>query len=224
MTNETWRGHTCIYGTTGYGKSTLADYLVKGRAKIIRLDPQAKPGTAIPTTPEGINKARDIALAKFNTGFDILLTPAGDGGVVGLNRLVPLLQRIQAGYLHERDPRPLVLLLDEASKIIPSERQKTDLRGAQEVHERGRHWGIELIAVTQRPARLDADIKANMEAVYTFRMGVDDDRAVVTKLIGRQHASLLANLPKFNFIKWTVDGVMRGSTTARGGITKLTPL
>ncbi len=72
-------------------------------------------------------------------------------------------------YIHSGRLRPCKLFIDEASAIFSHE-QKHNFWLA----ERGRHYGIQLFTITQRPMRIHPTVRDQHNEVYMFRLKSSD--------------------------------------------------
>jgi len=102
----------------------------------------------------------------------------------------------QAGFMRGRHQSRLLLVLDEASGAMPS-------RGALDpttkaLIERGRHYGIDVVAITQRPSQVHADMRSNSALRIYYPVGDAIDWKPVQDHIGSEGVAAVKRLPKFS--------------------------
>ena len=75
----------------------------------------------------------------------------------------------------------------------------------QNLANMGRHYGINLIGIAQRPANVNATFRGSLTEQYFFSMveplGIDE----VGKKIGRENAEMLRKLPNHQAFRYS-DG------------------
>lgn len=91
----------------------------------------------------------------------------------------------------------LTLIVDEL-KFVTSPQYAPERWSAATM--KGRHAGLTIIGISQRPAGIDKDFLANCTQIRAFRLGYDDDRAAVARAMNEPVTRLL-NLPEFGYIQ-----------------------
>lgn len=141
---------------------------------------------------------------QWSRGFHIAYVPRSD--YVGeLHRLSVFLFAAMKGY-GPSAPRKLTLMVEEANLSIPVTKLPADRQGIMSLTLQGRHRGIELIAVTQRPALVSKDFRGMCAETYVFPLGNEDDR----RAFGRQYAGAIAKLTDHHYLHITDSGAARG--------------
>lgn len=119
------------------------------------------------------------------------------------------------------DGGPLWLVLEEASRLPPPR--------ACEEYERlliqGRHFGINLLALSTRPAHLPPDYRSQATRVIAFRQHEERDVDYLAGIVGREAAEALPNLKIFpegysDHIEWTDKGGLVYEGSSSEGIDK----
>ncbi len=83
----------------------------------------------------------------------------------------------------------------------------------------GRHAGVEIIGVTQRPALVSADFRGNVIETYCFALAFDEDQRVM----GRRYAPSIAALAGHKYLHFRDGAMIEGRAgdegrAAQGGI------
>ncbi|MGH2537341.1 MAG: ATP-binding protein [Candidatus Promineifilaceae bacterium] len=114
-----------------------------------------------------------------------------------------LTRRIREHWVHrseafrsreEAPPRPLVIAVEEAHKLLGPEVSAQTSFGA--IARELRKYGVTLLVVDQRPSGIDDEVMSQLGTRITGWLGDDDDiRAVLSGLSGREHLrGMLARL------------------------------
>lgn len=200
---------TLIYGRRGSGKSTYAKENFTQR--VIAFDPQGEyPGAVVMAgddiTPLAKAAARDWA--SFRLAWRMGLSDDladGKDYPEELHRLAKQVWRLQAGFGRDHNDQ-VTLLIDEANLSVPVERMVKGSRAIMELALQGRHRGINLVAVTQRPALISADLRGQASEVITFALAQPDDMAIMRKIMQSADVDRLASMPDHHYLRWTSKG------------------
>lgn len=92
----------------------------------------------------------------------------------------------------------VTLLIDEAHEVFPENFSPKSEAAA--LFHRGRHLGINLIVVSQWPAKLSKTVLRASESVYWFRLHAYEDLKWIAKRYGEQAATEVANLEQYHHI------------------------
>ncbi len=106
----------------------------------------------------------------------IVFDPVGTvtkGGDWGENALIYSDVNKFEEYIHSGKLRPCKLFIDEASSIFGHD-QKHNFWLA----ERGRHYGIQLFMITQRPMRVHPSVRTQFGEAFIFRLTDSDLRNI----------------------------------------------
>jgi DNA helicase HerA-like ATPase len=68
------------------------------------------------------------------------------------------------------------------------------------VINQGRHFGIEVIGVTQFPAQISTTFRANTAQLFIFALGSEEHQKAMLRLIGRDWKETLRALPNHSCI------------------------
>lgn len=206
-----------VFGLRGSGKTTITKSLIKsGRDKIVAFDPIREYGG------RGwfqCHTVKDVFLAmkkRWKSGFKISFVPGEGAHIEDLHKLAQLCFRMQQPYFDGRDYRKLTMVVEEANLSMPNQAFSRKFAAMQKVILQGRHWGIEAIAVSQRPALVSSDFRANTSTSYVFSLANQNDRDEIAKVIGRVHMGMLTSMQKFEFLE-IENGKFRRGKTAKNG-------
>ncbi|MFN4231360.1 helicase HerA domain-containing protein [Parvibaculum sp.] len=187
-----------IYGRRGSGKSTLAKGMIAKREKVVIFDPRAEYGARGRPAFDRLADVGKHISKNFRRGFQCAYVPPAGQEPEALHELVSRLWLTQWPYDCGEDTRKLTLLIEEMDLSYPVRALPSHLNGMARAVNQGRHVGLELIGVTQRPAQISATFRANCAATIIFPLAADNDRQEVLRLIGRGHADALRSLEKFH--------------------------
>jgi hypothetical protein len=189
-----------VYGRRGSGKTTLVQRLLVGCDRVVVFDPLGQYAREFRWSGAVSLGALHLQVrAGWERGFRIALTPSGDFAAE-LHRLSVYLWAVQEPYDLGRDHRKLTLVVEEANLSMPVARLPGDMQGFLRLVLQGRHRGIEIIGVTQRPALVSADFRGNVAETCVFGLGFEDDCRLF-----RRHAEAVAALPAHSYLRF-VDG------------------
>lgn len=209
---------TLIVGKRGSGKSTITKGLIKGREKVVVFDPRAE--YARGSTCRTLDQVRQVMRAGWARGFELSYIPPAGNEPAALHALVRFLWAAQAPYERGLDPRKLTLVIEEMNLGYPVHALPADLRGMDKAVNQGRHVGLELVGVTQRPALVSMNFRSQVSSTYLFALEEEDDVKLMARKFGRGLEDRIRNLPKYHCLM-RHDGKVTGFKTTRNG--KLSP-
>lgn len=171
---------TAIYAGRGGGKSTLSRKLVsRGRtAQVIYIDPVAR---------DGLASARDV-LAAIDAGDRTAVLRSADSA--------ECLRTIYAVALASTRARPLYLVCDEAPLYL-----NRSTPALEKLTYQGRHRGLGMLILSQRPTAVAAAIRSQAVATYWGRMTDHNDLALAAQSIGPTRARGLSTARPGQFIR-----------------------
>lgn len=206
-----------VVGRRGSGKSTLTKGLLKGRPKVVVFDPRNEYGAAsgwtVAYTRTEVLKAMKRNWAR---GFHIAYVPEAGNEIEALHKLTLICWAAQSPYEDGRDTRKLTLVIEEADLSYPATALPRDLSGMQRVVNQGRHVGIEVIAVTQRPALISRNFRGNVATSYVFPLADEDDQIAVLKKLGSAWKERLRTLANHHCLMCR-DGQVTPMAASRDG-------
>ena len=185
-----------ILGKTGSGKTTLARSLVKPLTRTLILD-------------AGFEELGGLTFYTLDELGAYLDKSAGKGGAfrasyTPLNTEWALMLEI-ARRLGEIEP--ITLVLEEADRLpLPKELAEYD-----ELISRGRHYGVNMIAISLYPYKIPAELRRQATAIYSFYQHEPRDLAYLEDVYGG-HLETLQALGPYEYLKWTRTDVSKGKT------------
>jgi DNA helicase HerA-like ATPase len=120
-------------------------------------------------------------------------------------------------WKNREDRRPVLLVIDEAHNICPSQPadrlQELSTAHAIRIAGEGRKYGLYLMLATQRPTKLHASVVSQCENLILMRMNSRADLNDITEIFSQVPASLLQRAPTFRQGETLVSGRIAQSPT-----------
>lgn len=201
-----------IWGGRGSGKSTRTKEIIAKQDRVIVVDPigdyAKEKGFREYRSLRGMYRAIKEG---WNKGFKCCLNLAGvDDPEAVLLQLSRDLFIIQKPYYEGKDGRKITLVVEEMSVLVPNTtKAKTD-RAFLQLCNLGRHYGVEIVGVSQRMAQVHTDFRGNTAEDYFFRLRAEVDYNSAAQLLGRQHVDTLRGLSAHQFIHFKDGEVKTG--------------
>lgn len=202
MTAASNAGRIGVYGAAGSGKSTWVKERIRRLDRLVIFDPLGEYGG----TGRLVRSHRDVrALLRdmghsWNRGFRLALLPAAGAEVQELHRLARGLIQAQAPFKAGEDDRQITLVVEEMNLSFPVAGLPADRMGFGEICSRGRHWGIETIGVSQRPAEINTRFRGNETARVLFRLAEHVDQQWIRRSLGPEAARRVTALSPHEFL------------------------
>lgn len=100
----------------------------------------------------------------------------------------------------ESYPYPVVVVLEEAHRFVPprTQRQTRSRDIVATIASEGRKFGVFLVAITQRPSRLDPDVLSQLQGQIILRIVNPRDQEAIRDSSEQVSQDLLDNLPGLN--------------------------
>ncbi|MEM3896174.1 MAG: ATP-binding protein [Archaeoglobaceae archaeon] len=159
-----------ITGQQGYGKTTLAKFLIKKLLEngidVVIIDPNDEYG-------------------EFEGEADRIVPEGGD-----FSRVYEALKKAW-----EKGNRALIV--DEADIVFPIREQLSGVK--YDIVHRGRHRNLLRIFVVRRLANLNKDVVSQAKKIISFYQFLPNDLKYLKEFMG-DYAELTKNLPKYHFI------------------------
>ncbi len=117
-----------------------------------------------------------------------------------LSRVFNARLRHQRGLSGESYPYPVVVVVEEAHRFMPPRTQRhTRTRDiAAVIASEGRKFGVYMVAITQRPSRVDGDVLSQLQGQIVLRIVNPRDQEAVRDASEQISQDLLENLPGLN--------------------------
>ena len=253
---------TALYGMRGSGKSNTAAVIVEGclasKVQVIILD-YVGIWPSLRLEPDGKTPSRFSIQVLGGRLGDLALTPgsgrllaealaaSGSSAVIDVSEFNKADRTRFAADFGERlfeckkdNPGPTLLVLEEAQRYAPQmirpgmEAQARALGAFEQIGEVGRNYGLGLLLITQRPQKVNVEVRNLAENAFAFRMLGVHEREAVQKYVyekdipGREDVKgELPSLPQGTALVWSpVRGiygkyVLDKKTTYDAGATPL---
>lgn len=196
-----------IWGGSGSGKSTRAKEMLKSARRVVVFDPMEE------YEREGLKPFRSIAAlgkhiaTNFNS-FRACYIPAPGQEAEALHKLSLLLRDLQSGYKAGHHSAQLHLMVEEMNLCFGSNISGS-LSGFAELCSRGRHSGINLIGISQRPNEVNTRFRGNLEHLFVFRLIDHVDINSLVAALGRDYATKIKSLAPHEYLYRGLDGTVK---------------
>lgn len=204
-------GRIGIWGCSGSGKTTRQKELIETRRRVIALDPKTT------TFTRGFRSCRSTAdlfraiKAGWHTGYKIQVPTGLEAKVCQayLEQIVRGLFIVQDPYIRGQRGmvgKEITLVIDEADLFFPNKGAPEAVQAQiDNLTRRGREWGIEVIAASQRLAQVNTTFRGNCTEHYFFAQQDHTDIDAVLSNIGRQHRAALASLRVHEYLHKSME-------------------
>lgn len=194
-----------VVGRRGSGKSTLVKNLIGGEPRVIVFDPMREYGAIGFQTVETLEALRLAVAGGWDRGFRVAFVPTRHARAEAFERVCDFVLRAQRPYFDGSDHRQILLVAEELNIVFPSHGKASG--SFSECILQGRHYGINIIGVTQRPALVGPTFRDNCRTWYVLPLGGNDDRQEVLRKSGKEWTEPLRVLENHNFLEIR-DGVV----------------
>lgn len=193
-----------IYGGRGQGKSTWVKDRLKKYPRVIVFDPMDEYGNI-----QNYKRATSIAevlklmikgkALKYNIAY---VPRRGVTYPESLYELISQLFRFQQPYKEGRSSRQLCLVIEEMNLSVPSRQLPASIQDdITSAFAQGRHWGLEIIGVTQRPKMVMPNFRSLAEIEVIFKLTDYDDIATLDRKMPPAWRGKIYALEKHQFLQ-----------------------
>lgn len=191
-----------IFGASGCGKTTKARELTCSLTRIVYFDPLRELARERGVKAFGDMESLKRALRKdFARGFRFAFCPEFGSEPEQLQELSYFLVALQGGYCSGQHRAQLTLAVDELDTSFPvGSMQKNRKNGFGFLCCRGRHYGINLIGISQRMHLVDNVFRANCSGMYLFRHAEPADIDLGIKMLGTEYRETFRQLDNYQYI------------------------
>lgn len=196
-------GRLGVWGASGSGKSSKVKQLLRNRSRLIVFDPLAEYAAELPglrnvehKQASDLDKVR-LAMKANWAGFKVAYVPPAGKEAAALSALSKLLMAAQQPFKDgKRGAKMLTLVVEEMNLSFPVSGGAQKCPGFADICSRGRHYGIEVIGVSQRIAEVSTRFRANNDETIILRQkGPNDIKAAAAELgTTEAHVRTLKNL------------------------------
>ena len=209
-------GRIGVWGASGSGKSSYVKQRLGRGGRVIVFDPLDEYGA------EGFKAIRHnhrgalndvLAAMKANwRGFRLAYVPPNGSEALALSALCRLLMAAQEPYRKTGKGAPLTLVVEEMNLSFPVSGGAAKCPGFAEVCSRGRHYGIEVIGLSQRIAEVDTRFRGNCTETVVFRQKGPRDLAAAAAELGVKQGAVSA-LNNLDFLHEAAGQIKPGKVT-----------
>lgn len=191
-----------IFGASGCGKTTKAGELTSSLNRIIFFDPlREQVGEKGSKAFYSLESIKAALRKDFSRGFRFAFCPEFGSEPELLQELSYFLVSLQGGYSSGQHSAQLTLVVDELDTSFPvGSMQKNRKNGFGFLCCRGRHYGINLIGISQRMHLIDNVFRANCSGIYLFRHAEPADIDLGIKILGTEYRETFRNLDNYQYI------------------------
>lgn len=183
-------GRVGVWGASGSGKSAFVKQRLRGARRVVVFDPLAEyPGTVLSV----LDRVR-LEMRRNWSGFRVAYVPRAGSEAKSLSALSRLLMAAQQPFKDTGKGSGITLVVEEMNLAFPVSGGAARCPGFAEICSRGRHYGIEVIGVSQRIAEVDTRFRGNCTETVVFRQKGPRDKAAAAAEIGAS----VAELPRDN--------------------------
>lgn len=192
-------GRILVVGASGSGKSAYTKQRLRGQSRVVVFDPldeyRELPGFR---SHANINAVIGDMKARWKS-FRIAYVPPSGDEMRALNTVSDLLLKVQAPYREGGPGGPVTFVIEEMNLSFPVNVGSHKVKRFSEICSRGRHFGIEVIGVSQRLAEIDTRFRGNCTENIVFNQVGDRDQSAAAAIIGCSK-SKVGNLPKLHYV------------------------
>lgn len=201
-----------VYGGRGQGKSTYVKAMIGIYPRIIVFDPMAeyvnesgfKPAYHLTDIQhamiEGQGKQYRIAY----------VPPQGIDYPRALHELCVFLEMAQQPYANNASTQKICVVVEELNLSAPSSPLPSDCQQFVRMCAQGRHFGVEIIGVTQRPKMVMPNFRSLAAEEVIFKISDYDDISAIDRKLAPEWKGQIFNLQVHEFLK------VQGSTVTKG--------
>tara|TARA_R100000656_G_scaffold123871_1_gene100937 strand:- start:1096 stop:1728 length:633 start_codon:yes stop_codon:yes gene_type:complete len=204
-------GRVAIFGASGSGKSTLARKLIEGQDRVIIFDVMHEYSGQVVSRP--LELMEKLAAAGEKPYRIVYRPPQMSDREKELSDLVPYLFAVQRPYKEGKWNNSLCLVVEEMSLSYANLQRPSEKDAFAEICMTGRHYGIGVIGISQRPADVSKKFMDNASELYCLRQGSHASISTLGKVIGPR-ATELADLEVGNYLYFKNGELTEGRAAA----------
>lgn len=204
----------CIYGRRGTGKTTGGKAIIKNDPKLVVFDPMHEyngRGWVIIDNIMTTRCKKQLVQAVKSKTFKIAVCSNDNNDTPAeLLEMVELLQKIQQPYKDGKNSDMIRVVVDEMSFSIPNIKTPLVNKIVKKLVNTGRHYGFNVIGLSQRPAQVHTDFRSGAMIDYYYCIAEPVDKEQIAKKVGKDIAEKIATLPNHSYIKYDNGEITSG--------------
>lgn len=218
-------GRIGVWGRSGSGKSSYVKDKLRGTRRVVVFDPLGEYGAegfrVVEHRRSGLDMVR-MEMAANWSGFRIAYVPPGGREAAALSGLSRLLMAAQEPFRTTGRGAKMSLVVEEMNLSFKVNGGADKAAGFAEICSRGRHYGIEVIGISQRIAEVSTRFRGNCTETVVFpQKGARDLNAAAAELgVDVIEVRALQNLSYLHERGGTVTegSVHHSATMAKGSV------
>ena len=197
-----------IFGASGSGKTTKALDLIKNCCRLIVVDVMDDFVGKFRRFTD-LTELKRFCIYNYVKGFRVSYVPPYGAEVRALDELSLFVKNLQVGYKDNKHAAKVTLFVDELNRTFPlGYTRERPLNGFGFLCNQGRHYGVNIVGVSQRVSMVDMPFRANLSDLYLFRLSDYNDVKAATAMIGSQYRQRILELQNYNYIYKSDKGVI----------------
>lgn len=210
-------GRIGVWGASGSGKSSYVKKLIKARKRLVIFDPLEEYGpelrirSVVHSARDSLDQVRQAMVDDWQ-GFRVAYVPPSDKEPAALSALCKLLMAAQQPFKDGKSKAGLTLVVEEMNLSFPVSGGAQKCPGFANVCSRGRHYGIEVIGVSQRIAEVATRFRNNCTETVVLRQKGPRDLDAAAAEIGGDRAAV-ARLKNLDYLHERHGNVTPGTIT-----------
>lgn len=204
-------GRIGVWGRSGSGKSSYVKARLRGARRVVIFDPLAEyqaEGFRVVDTLEGLR----VAMRDNWPGFRLAYVPPAGKEPQALSALSRLLMAAQEPFRASGRGAGITLVVEEMNLAFPVAGGVERAPGFADICSRGRHYGIEVIGVSQRIAEVATRFRGNCTETVVFPQKGPRDRMAAAAELGTDQAAV-AQLENLHYLHERAGTVTPGAIT-----------
>ncbi|MBQ8671617.1 MAG: hypothetical protein IJ525_03745 [Alphaproteobacteria bacterium] len=197
-----------IFGASGSGKTTKALTLVAKCQRLIVFDALDDfVGKFRRFT--SLDDLKSYLIKNYVKGFRVAYVPPYGSEIKALSDLSKFIRELQTGFKIQQHNAKITLFVDELNLSFPLglTRKKPD-NGFGFLCNQGRHYGVNLIGVSQRMSLVDMPFRANLSDLYIFRLADWNDVKTAISMLGTPYKGGILNLQNYKYYYKNEQGIV----------------
>lgn len=205
------------YGGRGQGKSTGAKNRIRSEKRVIAFDPvkeyHEERGFKI---ARSLNDVKRLMIEGKGKAYKIAYQYTSSDHEQSLHELCRFLFAAQKPYKDGLSKNKIMLVVDEMNLSAPSHNLPVNQRGFAEAVLQGRHYGISIIGITQRPKTIAPIFRDNTQREIVYRLSCADSIAYIQKKIpNKADKDLILGLKPHEFVEIDGFSIKKGKNRLR---------
>lgn len=208
LLHEGWEKGMVI-GRSGAGKSSLLKELLKNEPRVIMLDPLGNlKGSEWSRYAGQMGPLKKKIVGNRKRLRAVYQPKRGVNAMTALNTLSETLFDAQDGYFQEQHKSKILFVVEEATRCYPLHAEnKVPWFG--EICDRGRHYGIRVLMVTQSPSRLAVQYRENVDAALVLATMFESGQKAAAGLVHRNWKEV-HDLPNYKYFSFQAASGLKG--------------